>query len=72
MRVMPVRFRIIFVGRANRRNDGTASRRKEKKRGQNFVPRLVIIAGANMRRREGPRGLLVDDNSDLNEDFPSP
>ncbi len=41
-------------------------------RGQAFIPLLVLIVGAKMSRREGPRGLQIDDDAHLVSGFQQP
>jgi hypothetical protein len=38
-------------------------------RGQAFIPLLVLIVGAKICRREGPRGLQLDGDADLASGF---
>ena len=41
-------------------------------RGQAYIPLLVLIVGAKICRREGPRGLYIYDDADLVKSFPPP
>ncbi len=55
----------MLAGLANRRSDRTVPRASP-------CPALVLIADAECLGEEGPRGLQIDDNVDLNEEFLRP
>jgi hypothetical protein len=61
MRVIPVRFKIMLVGRVNRRNERADQ-------GQAFVPRLVFVVGAKMCTHESRAGFKLT-RLTMKEDF---